>query len=41
MSSVESQGYFHNLGHTQDCHSNLLGDKEYALAKPILMATGK
>jgi hypothetical protein len=41
MSSVESQGYFHNLGHTQDCHSNLLGDKEYAFAKPILMATGK
>jgi triacylglycerol lipase len=37
LSSVESQGYFHNLGHTQDCHSNLLGDKEYGLAKPILL----
>ena len=36
LSSVESQGYFHNLGHTQDCHSNLLSDKEYELAKPIL-----
>jgi uncharacterized alpha/beta hydrolase family protein len=36
VSSVESQGYFHNLGHTSDCHSNLLGDKEYGLAKPIL-----
>jgi uncharacterized alpha/beta hydrolase family protein len=37
LSSVESQGYFHNLGHTQDCHSNLLSDKEYGLAKPILL----
>jgi uncharacterized alpha/beta hydrolase family protein len=37
LSSVESQGYFHNLGHTQDCHSNLLSDKEYELAKPILL----
>jgi hypothetical protein len=33
VSSVESQGYFHNLGHTSGCHSNLLGDKEYGLAK--------
>jgi uncharacterized alpha/beta hydrolase family protein len=37
VSSVESQVYFHNLGHTSDCHSNLLGDKEYGLAKPILL----
>jgi len=37
VSSVESQGNFHNLGHTSDCHSNLLGDKEYTLAKPILL----
>jgi uncharacterized alpha/beta hydrolase family protein len=37
LSSLESQGYFHNLGHTQNCHSNLLSDKEYALAKPILV----
>jgi uncharacterized alpha/beta hydrolase family protein len=37
VSSVESQGYFHNLGHTSDCHSNLLGDTEYGLAKPILL----
>jgi hypothetical protein len=33
VSSVESQGNFHNLGHTSDCHSNLLGDKEYGLAR--------
>ena len=33
LSSVESQGYFHNLGHTSNCHSNLLSDKEYQLAK--------
>ena len=37
VSSVESQGYFHNLGHTSNCHSNLLSDKEYQLAKPILV----
>jgi uncharacterized alpha/beta hydrolase family protein len=37
LSSVESQGYFHNLGHTSNCHSNLLSDKEYQLAKPILV----
>jgi pimeloyl-ACP methyl ester carboxylesterase len=41
LSSLESQGYFHNLGHTQNCHSNLLSDKEYALAKPILVEAGK
>jgi uncharacterized alpha/beta hydrolase family protein len=37
VSSVESQGYFHNLGHTSNCRSNLLGDKEYELTKPILL----
>jgi uncharacterized alpha/beta hydrolase family protein len=37
LSSVESQGYFHNLGHTSNCHTNLLSDKEYQLAKPILV----
>jgi pimeloyl-ACP methyl ester carboxylesterase len=36
VSSVESQSYFHNLGHTSDCHSNMLSDKEYEKAKPIL-----
>ena len=37
LSSVESQGYFHSLGHTSNCHSNLLSDKEYQLAKPVLV----
>jgi pimeloyl-ACP methyl ester carboxylesterase len=41
LSSLESQGYFHNLGHTQNCHSNLLSDKEYVLAKPILVGAEK
>jgi hypothetical protein len=36
VSSVESQSYFHSLGHTSDCHSNLLSDKEYEKSKPIL-----
>jgi uncharacterized alpha/beta hydrolase family protein len=37
LSSVESQGYFHSLGHTSNCHSNLLSDKEYQLAKPVVV----
>src|ERR1051325_11777910 len=37
LSSVESQGYFHSLGHTSNCHSNLLSEKEYQLAKPVLV----
>jgi uncharacterized alpha/beta hydrolase family protein len=37
LSSVESQGYFNSLGHTSNCHSNLLSDKEYQLAKPVLV----
>ncbi|MDQ6865879.1 MAG: alpha/beta fold hydrolase [Thermoproteota archaeon] len=37
VSSVESQGYFHNLGHTNSCHTNLLSDYEYGLARDILL----
>jgi PGAP1-like protein len=37
VSSVESQGYFQNLGHTSDCHSNLLSQAEYKLAQTILL----
>jgi triacylglycerol lipase len=36
VSSIESQGYFQNLGYTSNCYANLLGDKEYELAKRIL-----
>ena len=37
ISSVESQGYFNKLGHTSNCHSNLLSEKEYALARNVLV----
>jgi len=37
VSSVESQGYFHNLGHSKDCHTNLLGPYEYGLARGVLI----
>lgn len=37
VSSVESQGYFHSLGHSNDCHTNLLGPYEYGLSRAILM----
>ncbi len=37
VSSVESQRYFHNLGHTNSCHTNLLSDYEYGLARDILL----
>jgi len=37
VSSVESQGYFHNLGHTNSCHTNVLSDYEYGLARDILL----
>jgi triacylglycerol esterase/lipase EstA (alpha/beta hydrolase family) len=37
VSSVQSQSYFINLGHTSNCHSNLLGDDEYRLARGVLM----
>ena len=35
--SVESQGYFKSLGHTDDCHSNLLSEKGYGLIRRILI----
>ena len=37
VSSVESQGYFHSLGHTNNCHTNLLSDYEYGLARDTLL----
>jgi pimeloyl-ACP methyl ester carboxylesterase len=37
VSSVESQDYFINLGHSKSCHSNLLSDYEYELAKDVLL----
>jgi pimeloyl-ACP methyl ester carboxylesterase len=39
VSTVESQGYFHNLGHTPDCHTNLLSEKSFAIAEPYLLGT--
>jgi pimeloyl-ACP methyl ester carboxylesterase len=36
ISSVESQPYFNNLGHTNDHHFNLVDENEYNLAKQIL-----
>jgi len=37
VSSVESQGYFHSLGHSYNCHTNLLSDYEYGLARDTLL----
>ena len=37
LSSVESQDYFINLGHSKNCHSNLLSDYEYKLAKDLIL----
>ena len=37
VSSVESQGYFHSLGHSNNCHTNLLSDYEYGLARDTLL----
>jgi uncharacterized alpha/beta hydrolase family protein len=37
VSSVESLGYSNNLGHSKSCHSNLLSEYEYGLAKNILL----
>jgi pimeloyl-ACP methyl ester carboxylesterase len=37
VSSVESLGYSHSLGHSKSCHSNLLSEYEYGLSKDILM----
>jgi pimeloyl-ACP methyl ester carboxylesterase len=37
VASVESQGYFKNLGHTSDRHEKLLEEDEYKLAQDILI----
>jgi pimeloyl-ACP methyl ester carboxylesterase len=37
ISSVESLGYSDSLGHSKSCHSNLLSEYEYGLAKDVLM----
>ena len=37
ISSVESQPYFHNLGHSPNCHQNLMGDIEYQLGRHVLI----
>jgi hypothetical protein len=36
LSSVESQDYFINLGHSKSCHSNLMSEYEYGLAKGVI-----
>jgi uncharacterized alpha/beta hydrolase family protein len=36
VSSVESQDYFINLGHSKSCHTNLMSDYEYGLAKEVI-----
>jgi uncharacterized alpha/beta hydrolase family protein len=37
LSSVESQDYFINLGHSKSCHTNLMSDYEYGLAKDVIV----
>src|SRR5688500_15340978 len=37
LSSVESQDYFINLGHSKSCHSNLMSEYEYGLAKGVII----
>ena len=37
VSSVESQDYFINLGHSKSCHTNLMSDYEYGLAKDVIV----
>jgi len=37
LSSVESQDYFINLGHSKSCHSNLMSEFEYGLAKGVIV----
>jgi predicted alpha/beta hydrolase family esterase len=37
LSSVESQDYFINLGHSKSCHSNLMSEYEYGLAKEVFV----
>jgi len=36
VSSVESQSYFHSLGHSPNCHAFLLGNYEYLLSYGVL-----
>lgn len=37
LSSVESQEDFINLGHSKSCHTNLMSDYEYGLAKDVIV----
>ena len=37
LSSVESQDYFINLGHSKSCNTNLISDYEYGLAKEVIV----
>ena len=37
VSSVESQSYFINLGHTLNCHQDLTGNESYLLARDVLL----
>src|SRR5215208_1547352 len=41
LSSVESQDYFINLGHSKSCHTNLMSDYEYGLAKNVINQDNK
>src|SRR5215208_6776634 len=36
LSSVESQDYFINLGHSKSCNTNLMSDYKYGLAKNVI-----
>jgi Palmitoyl protein thioesterase len=37
LASVESQDYFISLGHSKSCHSNLMSEYEYGLAKEVFV----
>jgi pimeloyl-ACP methyl ester carboxylesterase len=37
LSSVESRDYFINLGHSKSCHTNLMSEYEYGLAKDVIV----
>jgi pimeloyl-ACP methyl ester carboxylesterase len=39
VSSVESQPYFINLGHTPNCHQDLTGNQTYLLARDVLLGS--
>ena len=41
LSSVESQDYFINLGHSKSCHTNLMSEYEYGLAKDVILENNK